>query len=184
MTRTGKILCIGTLARLVRDYPHHHHHARVRVGGGGGLGRERLESKRTHPHYHQSSHLTYALAFPLVFKHHHINATTRSYNPNDEDKIKSAIAAGPGGSAAFEKLIRYVGRRMKDSLVAASASASASPVGHEDEQERRVTIGNPVMGALEVEEGDGGGSDQNATKSKDGGARIGGSEGRGSVVFL
>jgi hypothetical protein len=150
------------------------------------LGRERLESKQTHHHYHQSSHFTYALAFPLALKHHHINATTRSYNPNDEDKIKSAIAAGPGGSAAFEKLSRYVGRRMKDSLVAVSASASASPVGHEHEheQERRVAIDNPVMGALEVEEGDGGGSDQNATKSKDGGARIGGSEGRGSVAFL
>ena len=36
------------------------------------------------------------------------------YNPNDERKIKSAIAAGPGGPEKFTKLIRELGHKLQE----------------------------------------------------------------------
>ena len=38
------------------------------------------------------------------------------FDPNDEAKIRAAIAAGPGGAAGFEAVIRRLGRRLLECL--------------------------------------------------------------------
>ena len=51
-----------------------------------------------------------ALVHKLVeFKLHEAHC----FDPNDEAKIRAAIATGEGGSAAFEKVIRDLGQQLK-----------------------------------------------------------------------
>ena len=48
------------------------------------------------------------------------------FDPNDEAKIRAAIAAGEGGAARFEEVIRSLGRRLLSSSTTAMAEEDST----------------------------------------------------------
>ena len=65
------------------------------------------------------------------------------FDPNDEAKIRAAIAAGEGGAARFEQVIRSLGHRL-------SKAAVPSAGGNQNQSIRKLSIEPTAAGGGEV----------------------------------